>query len=85
MYKRQGITDWASIWNPDEGAVLAGSDDPEKVYLEKIWSEKHRLELKYVLNHSLWVDLKIMLLTLNTHLLKPLFRSFLKRESQRKK
>jgi lipopolysaccharide/colanic/teichoic acid biosynthesis glycosyltransferase len=69
---RPGITDWASIWNPDEGAVLAGSDDPEKEYLEKIWPEKHRLELEYVQNHSLWIDFKIMFTTLKVHLLGPL-------------
>ena len=70
---RPGITDWASIWNPDEGAVLAGSDDPEKEYLEKIWPEKHRLELEYVRNRSFLIDCKIMLKTLKVHLLKPLF------------
>ncbi len=29
---RPGITDWASIWNADEGAVLAGSVDPLAAY-----------------------------------------------------
>ena len=74
---RPGITDWASIWNPDEGVILAGSDDPEKVYLEKIWHEKHRLELEYVRNYSLWTDVKIMFLTLKTHLFKPLLHSII--------
>jgi lipopolysaccharide/colanic/teichoic acid biosynthesis glycosyltransferase len=63
---RPGITDWASIWNPDEGALLAGAADPERVYLEKIRPKKIRLQLKYVREHSLWVDLKILLLTLTT-------------------
>lgn len=58
-----GITDWATIANPDEGAVLAGSDDPEKTYMEKIRPEKIRLQLKYVRNHSFWIDLKILLKT----------------------
>ncbi len=74
---RPGITDWASLWNPDEGAVLAGSDDPERAYFEKIWPEKHRLELEYVRNYSMWMDAKIMLLTFKTHFLKPLFHSVL--------
>jgi lipopolysaccharide/colanic/teichoic acid biosynthesis glycosyltransferase len=65
---RPGITDWASIWNPDEGAILAGSDDPEKVYLEKIWPEKHRLQLEYVRAHSVWIDFKIIFTTLRVHL-----------------
>jgi len=63
---RPGITDWASIWNSDEGAVLAGSADAEKAYMEKIRPEKIRLQLKYVREHSLWVDLKIIFETIRT-------------------
>lgn len=63
---RPGITDWASIWNPDEGAILAGSPDPEKTYMEKIRPEKLRLQLKYVREHSFWIDLKIIFITLRT-------------------
>ncbi len=33
---RPGITDWASIWNSDEGAILAGFHDPDKAYDELI-------------------------------------------------
>lgn len=66
---RPGITDWATIWIRDEGKILEGSDDPEKAYLERIWPEKHRLELEYVRHHSLWTDFKIMVLTLKTHLI----------------
>jgi lipopolysaccharide/colanic/teichoic acid biosynthesis glycosyltransferase len=62
---RPGITDWASIWNHDEGALLAGAADPERAYLEKIRPEKMRLQLKYLREHSLWVDLKILVLTLS--------------------
>ena len=61
---RPGITDWASLWNPDEGAILAGSSDPEKTYMEKIRPEKIRLQLRYVRERSFWADLKIILLTL---------------------
>jgi len=63
---RPGITDWASIWNPDEGAILAGSPDPEKAYMEKIRPEKIRLQLKYIRERSFWVDLKIIFQTLVT-------------------
>jgi lipopolysaccharide/colanic/teichoic acid biosynthesis glycosyltransferase len=61
---RPGITDWASIWNPDEGAILAGSPDPEKTYMEKIRPEKIRLQLKYARERSFWVDIKIIFVTL---------------------
>jgi lipopolysaccharide/colanic/teichoic acid biosynthesis glycosyltransferase len=63
---RPGITDWASVWNPDEGAILAGSPDPEKTYMEKIRPEKIRLQLKYMRERSFLVDLKIILETLVT-------------------
>lgn len=63
---RPGITDWASLWNSDEGAILAGSPDPEKTYMEKIRPGKIRLQLEYVENRSLWVDLKIIFLTLES-------------------
>jgi lipopolysaccharide/colanic/teichoic acid biosynthesis glycosyltransferase len=61
---RPGITDWATLWNPDEGAVLAGSPDPERLYVEKIRPEKIRLQLEYVRRRSIWIDLAIILQTL---------------------
>ena len=60
---KPGITDWASLWNSDEGAILAGSPDPEKTYMEKIRPEKIKLQLKYVREWSFWTDLKIILKT----------------------
>lgn len=59
-----GITDWASIWNSDEGAVLAGSSDPERVYLEQIRPRKIRLQLEYVKHQSFGTDVRILLETL---------------------
>jgi lipopolysaccharide/colanic/teichoic acid biosynthesis glycosyltransferase len=61
---RPGITDWASLWNPDEGALLQGSLDPDQDYLEKIRPEKVRLQLKYVRERSFWTDLRIIFQTL---------------------
>jgi lipopolysaccharide/colanic/teichoic acid biosynthesis glycosyltransferase len=61
---KPGITDWASLWNPDEGAVLAGSPDPEKTYMEKIRPEKLRLQLEYVRKRSFWADIIILFQTL---------------------
>ena len=60
---RPGITDWASLWNSDEGAILAGSPDPEKTYQEKIRPKKIELQLKYVKGHSFLTDMKIIFLT----------------------
>ena len=67
---RPGITDWASLWNSDEGAILAGSQDPEKTYMEKIRPEKIRLQLKYVNERSFFVDVKIIFMTLKIILLR---------------
>jgi lipopolysaccharide/colanic/teichoic acid biosynthesis glycosyltransferase len=72
---KPGITDWACIWNPDEGKLLAGSDDPDRDYLEKIRPEKIRLQLEYVREHSLWIDFKIMLMTLKVHLFEPIIET----------
>lgn len=61
---KPGITDYASIWNVDEGKILEGSLDPDKTYMELIWPEKKRLQLKYVAECSFFVDIKIIFLTL---------------------
>ncbi len=55
-----GITDWASIWDSDEGAVLEGATDPEKAYEELIRPVKLALQLYYVRNRSFGADLKIL-------------------------
>lgn len=61
---KPGITDWASIWNVDEGALLKGSDDPENAYMRHIRPTKLRLQMKYVKEQSFLVDLKIIFLTI---------------------
>lgn len=66
---RPGITDWASIWNADEGKFLAGNKDPDKAYLEIIRPLKVRLQLKYINERSFMTDIKIILLTLITVLI----------------
>jgi lipopolysaccharide/colanic/teichoic acid biosynthesis glycosyltransferase len=61
---RPGITDWASIWNSNEAAVLEGSHDPEKTYEELIRPTKLALQLFYVRNRSWTDDVKILFHTL---------------------
>lgn len=60
---RPGITDWATLWDHDEGAILSGSSDPERTYLEKVWPEKVRLQLQYVDKRTFWMDLRILIST----------------------
>lgn len=61
---RPGITDWATLWNPDEGAILKGADDPDKAYEELIRPTKIKLQLKYVQEQSFLSDLRIIMKTL---------------------
>lgn len=57
---RPGMTDWASIWNSDEGNTLMGAADPEAAYMELIRPQKIKLQLKYVRQMSLFTDLRIL-------------------------
>jgi lipopolysaccharide/colanic/teichoic acid biosynthesis glycosyltransferase len=61
---RPGITDWATIWNSDEGAVLAGAADPDRAYDILINPTKLRLQLRYVRDRSFRTDLRIVYCTL---------------------
>jgi lipopolysaccharide/colanic/teichoic acid biosynthesis glycosyltransferase len=70
MQVRPGITDWASIWNADEGSILAGTEDPDQAYLKLIRPTKIKLQLKYAHESCFLTDLKIILLTLAA-LLRP--------------
>lgn len=60
---RPGITDWASIWNADEGGVLAGASDPDRAYDILINPTKLRLQLQYVRTRSFMVDVRIVFCT----------------------
>jgi lipopolysaccharide/colanic/teichoic acid biosynthesis glycosyltransferase len=61
---RPGITDWASIWNSDEGGILADAIDADAVYLEVIRPVKLELQLFYVSNQTLFSDIKILIYTI---------------------
>lgn len=61
---RPGITDWASIWNADEGRVLAGARDPDRAYEILIQPTKLELQLRYVRERGFWTDIKIIVYTL---------------------
>jgi len=58
-----GITDWASLWNSNEAAVLEGSPAPEKSYEELIRPTKLVLQLLYVRERSFWGDILILIHT----------------------
>lgn len=60
---RPGITDFATLWNPDEGAMLAQSSDPERTYFEQIRPGKIARQLEYVQRKSFATDMKILVMT----------------------
>ncbi len=55
-----GITDLASIRFKDEMALLAGVSDPEKTYVEEILPQKLDIYQQYVLERSLWLDMRLI-------------------------
>ncbi|MCF0205914.1 MAG: sugar transferase [Bacteroidales bacterium] len=61
---RPGITDYASIEYRNENDILAKAADPEKAYIEDIMQEKLKLNLKYINEMSLGVDIKIIFKTI---------------------
>ena len=61
---KPGILNYATLWNIDEGATLKGKEDPDKYYAEVILPRKRELELFYVRNKSLKLDLEILTKTI---------------------
>jgi lipopolysaccharide/colanic/teichoic acid biosynthesis glycosyltransferase len=61
---KPGITDWASIKYVNENEILAKSNQPEKTYIEEIMPAKLKLNLEYVSHNNIYVDIKIILLTI---------------------
>jgi lipopolysaccharide/colanic/teichoic acid biosynthesis glycosyltransferase len=61
---RPGLTDYASIEYVNENDILAKYPDPEKAYIEIIMPAKLELNLKYIKEMSLLVDLKIIFRTI---------------------
>jgi lipopolysaccharide/colanic/teichoic acid biosynthesis glycosyltransferase len=61
---KPGIIDWASIENSDESEVLAKSTDPDNFYMNEIILQRIMQNLRYINKHNLWIDLKIIFLTL---------------------
>lgn len=62
---KPGITDWASVEFCNESELLEKADDPETYYLTNIVPIKINQNLRYIAQHSVWTDLKIIWLTLN--------------------
>jgi len=65
---RPGITDWSSMKFHNEGEIIeaSGIPDADDAYEKLIRPEKLRLQLKYIKERNLWVDIKIVVSTVLT-------------------
>tara|TARA_Y100000589_G_C27100375_1_gene607770 strand:+ start:354 stop:1112 length:759 start_codon:yes stop_codon:yes gene_type:complete len=61
---KPGITDFASIVFSDESEILKDHEDPDIAYNQLIRPRKNYLALTYIKNKSIYLDLKIILLTI---------------------
>lgn len=57
---RPGITDPAALAHIDEAALLAGSVDPEREYIDSILPRKLALQAEYAARATLWSDLQVL-------------------------
>lgn len=60
---RPGLTDYASIEYVHENEVLAASSNPEQTYIDEVMPAKLALNLKYIENQSIAVDLSLIFKT----------------------
>ena len=60
---KPGLTDYASIKYVKENEILEKSSNPEQTYIEEIMPEKLALNIQYIQEKSMLVDLKIIVNT----------------------
>lgn len=73
---RPGITDYASIVFADEGKILSKMQDPDLAYNQLIRPWKSRLSLFYIDHRTIWLDIKLVLLTALAIVSRPMALSF---------
>jgi lipopolysaccharide/colanic/teichoic acid biosynthesis glycosyltransferase len=61
---KPGITDYASIVYSEENELLAGAENPEQLYIEKVMPAKLKLNMRYINEMSLATDVKVILKTI---------------------
>jgi lipopolysaccharide/colanic/teichoic acid biosynthesis glycosyltransferase len=67
---RPGITDMASIEMLNESEILGKYENATQAYVDIILPIKQKYYLEYVDNHNMWIDLKIIILTLKKIVLR---------------
>jgi lipopolysaccharide/colanic/teichoic acid biosynthesis glycosyltransferase len=61
---KPGLTDLASLEYIYENEILGKSENPEKTYIEDIMPKKLSLNLQYIDNNNLWIDIKLIFKTI---------------------
>ena len=61
---RPGITDYASIAYRNENDLLAGAEDPERMYIDVITPDKIELNMKYLREISPLADIRLIFATI---------------------
>lgn len=61
---RPGITDYASIEYRDENSILGNVDNPEEYYVNVIMPHKIDLNMKYIENNNVLIDIGIIFKTI---------------------
>lgn len=62
---KPGITGLASLKYRNEEEILLQQEFPQIYNDEVIWPDKVRINMWYVCNHTLWMDLRILLFTIS--------------------
>ena len=60
---KPGLTGMDSVTYPNEESILDLQSDPQQYYNEILWPDKVRINVWYVKNRSLWLDIKILFWT----------------------
>lgn len=61
---KPGITDYASLQFRNENELLEGKTDPIGFYIREIMPVKLQLNLQYIAERNLWLDIRIIFKTL---------------------
>ena len=61
---RPGITDFASIKYRNEYKILNSIENPSEYYINVIMQDKLALNLQYIKDQSLWLDIKLIFKTI---------------------
>lgn len=61
---RPGITDFASIKYRNEYKILNSVENPSEYYINVIMQDKLALNLEYIKDQSLWLDIKLIFKTI---------------------